>query len=564
MRVERFPAANVYDEKAKEIAVHLSAGEDVVVLCEGDPFFYGSFMYLFERLSSDFKCEIVPGISSLMASAAVLQRPLAARNDVLTITPAPLPDDILLERFNSGDAIAIIKIGQIGGVIQGLEGRCSKSDSSFSDVRIHMQNCFKGGEPVVAIMASGAIIRLLADVLVDKHSEPPVLAIAEDCSSVRDTTAKEVIDLIEKVLSENAIPKTLYSQRHGALLKLPGWFKKQRTWLMRVKAAAEGDFVIAFYNPVSKRRRTQLEYAKGVLLEHRPDNTPVILATNLGRAPDLITVRGLRLIENCPVCMYAGSLVPEEIVAAAPDGAEVTDTAPLNLDEIIEMIRVAEEQGKDVARLAVMATIGIRNCCCCFNFICAFNGNSGQCICCLFHWPNLCLFWCCNFSKRKITWFRTITLLCAFVGVLIVVRPGGGMSSGLLFALMGGCFYAAFLVSTRWLSSAFSSRSLLFSNIAMGTIIMTPWGISSIPEIDLEMTGLIIWSAAGSAFGNLAIVLSSSLVDGSRIAPLIYLQVVYATLFGILFFGDFPDEWTLIGLAVLVTSGFASFFAQKR
>lgn len=112
MRVERFPAASVYDEKALEIAAHLKAGEDVVVLCEGDPFFYGSFMYLFERLSGDYRCEIVPGISSLMASAAALQRPLAARNDVLTITPAPLPDEILLERFNSGDAIAIIKIGR--------------------------------------------------------------------------------------------------------------------------------------------------------------------------------------------------------------------------------------------------------------------------------------------------------------------------------------------------------------------------------------------------------------------------------------------------------------------
>ena len=68
-------------------------------------------------------------------------------------------------------------------------------------------------------------------------------------------------------------------------------------------------------------------------------------------APDLITVRGLKLIENCPVCMYAGSLVPEEIVAAAPDDAEVTDTAPLNLDEIIEMIRVAHKKGQDVARV---------------------------------------------------------------------------------------------------------------------------------------------------------------------------------------------------------------------
>lgn len=59
---------------------------------------------------------------------------------------------------------------------------------------------------------------------------------------------------------------------------------------MRVKAAAEGDFVIAFYNPVSKRRRTQLEHAKGVLLQHRPADTPVILATNLGRDGESVRV----------------------------------------------------------------------------------------------------------------------------------------------------------------------------------------------------------------------------------------------------------------------------------
>lgn len=68
-------------------------------------------------------------------------------------------------------------------------------------------------------------------------------------------------------------------------------------------------------------------------------------------APDLITVRGLKLIEACPVCLYAGSLVPEEIVKAAPEGAEVVDTAPLNLDEIIQMIADAHREGKDVARV---------------------------------------------------------------------------------------------------------------------------------------------------------------------------------------------------------------------
>jgi precorrin-4/cobalt-precorrin-4 C11-methyltransferase len=68
-------------------------------------------------------------------------------------------------------------------------------------------------------------------------------------------------------------------------------------------------------------------------------------------APDLITVRGLRLIERCPVCLYAGSLVPAEIVAVAPPGARVVDTAPLHLDEIVAEMARAHEGGLDVARV---------------------------------------------------------------------------------------------------------------------------------------------------------------------------------------------------------------------
>src|SRR6476646_1646878 len=68
-------------------------------------------------------------------------------------------------------------------------------------------------------------------------------------------------------------------------------------------------------------------------------------------APDLITVRGLRLIQSCPVCLYAGSLVPEEIVKAAPQDARVVDTAPLTLDEIIAEVEAAHAKGHDVARV---------------------------------------------------------------------------------------------------------------------------------------------------------------------------------------------------------------------
>src|SRR5271170_4483938 len=68
-------------------------------------------------------------------------------------------------------------------------------------------------------------------------------------------------------------------------------------------------------------------------------------------APDLITLRGLRLIEHCPVCLYAGSLVPVEILSAAPPGARLIDSAPLTLDEIIDHMARAHRDGLDIARL---------------------------------------------------------------------------------------------------------------------------------------------------------------------------------------------------------------------
>lgn len=68
-------------------------------------------------------------------------------------------------------------------------------------------------------------------------------------------------------------------------------------------------------------------------------------------APDLLTLRARDLIAACPVCLYAGSLVPEGVLAHCPPGARIVNTAPLSLDEIIAEIAAAHEAGKDVARL---------------------------------------------------------------------------------------------------------------------------------------------------------------------------------------------------------------------
>ncbi|WP_112320817.1 precorrin-2 C(20)-methyltransferase [Oceanibium sediminis] len=112
MRTERFPAQAVYDAAAARIAEQARAGQDVVVLCEGDPFFYGSFMYLFERLSGQVPVRVVPGVTSLTGCAAAAARPLCARNETLTVLPGPLEDDTLRHMLARGGAFAILKVGR--------------------------------------------------------------------------------------------------------------------------------------------------------------------------------------------------------------------------------------------------------------------------------------------------------------------------------------------------------------------------------------------------------------------------------------------------------------------
>ena len=112
MAVDRHPANFVYDRAARDLSAHLAAGRDVAVLCLGDPFFYGSFMYLFARLADAHKIVVVPGVTSLSAAAASLAMPLAARDDVLTVIPALLDDATIDARLAGADGAAIIKLGR--------------------------------------------------------------------------------------------------------------------------------------------------------------------------------------------------------------------------------------------------------------------------------------------------------------------------------------------------------------------------------------------------------------------------------------------------------------------
>lgn len=112
MQTDRFPTLSIYDEAAHALCTSLDAGDDVVVLCEGDPFFYGSFMYLHSRVSKHYRCVIVPGVSSVMAAGAASASPLASLSETFAVAPGPLPRERLEAMLAANENLVFIKVGR--------------------------------------------------------------------------------------------------------------------------------------------------------------------------------------------------------------------------------------------------------------------------------------------------------------------------------------------------------------------------------------------------------------------------------------------------------------------
>ena len=104
--------ADFYDESARKLAAHLEVGRDVVVLAEGDPLFYGSYMYMHDRLADRFETVVVPGVTSVSAASAAVASPLVRQTDVLIILPGTLPQHELARRLADTQGAVIMKLGR--------------------------------------------------------------------------------------------------------------------------------------------------------------------------------------------------------------------------------------------------------------------------------------------------------------------------------------------------------------------------------------------------------------------------------------------------------------------
>ncbi|PYE89723.1 precorrin-2 C(20)-methyltransferase [Phyllobacterium leguminum] len=112
--------SDFYAEISDALAAHLDAGRDVAVIAEGDPLFYGSFMYIHDRLAHVYETEVVPGVCSFLGAAAVLGAPVAYRNQTLTVISGVLEAQELKRRLADTEAAVIMKLGQNLAKVRGV------------------------------------------------------------------------------------------------------------------------------------------------------------------------------------------------------------------------------------------------------------------------------------------------------------------------------------------------------------------------------------------------------------------------------------------------------------
>lgn len=120
-----------YAEATARLHHHLTSGKDVVVLCEGDPSLYGSYLHLHQRLRGEFECAIVPGISSVSAAAAAASVPLVQHDEALTVLPGTLPEAELHARLAGTDAAAVLKLGRNFSKVRAAVEQAGMLDRAF-------------------------------------------------------------------------------------------------------------------------------------------------------------------------------------------------------------------------------------------------------------------------------------------------------------------------------------------------------------------------------------------------------------------------------------------------
>jgi precorrin-2 C20-methyltransferase / precorrin-3B C17-methyltransferase len=399
-----------YAAAAGRLTAHLAAGRDVVLLAEGDPLFYSSYMHMHKRIGGRFRTEIVPGVTSVSAASAALAMPLVEGDDVLTVLPGTLGADELSARLSGAGAAAVMKIGRsYPGVLAALkdagrleqayyverassgsrqvieraadvdpstvpymslviipgaeaagqpaaleasaepEGSAGRS-ATAGDGQVDVVGLGPGGrdwltpQAAAALAAADDIVgygpyvdrvplnprqrrhgsdnRVEAQraefaldlalrgrrVAVVSSGDPGVFAMASvvlEAAAADARFAAVPVAVVPGITAAQAVASLAGAPlgHDYVMLSLSDRLKPWDVIARRLRAAAEGDFAIAIYNPASRSRRQQLVDARDLLLSHRPPDTPVVIGRAVGTGEQSITVTTLGEFDPAEVDM---------------------------------------------------------------------------------------------------------------------------------------------------------------------------------------------------------------------------------------------------------------------
>lgn len=161
------------------------------------------------------------------------------------------------------------------------------------------------------------------------------------------------------------------------------------------------------------------------------------------------------------------------------------------------------------------------------------------------------------FLKEPVTPLRSMLICAGFAGVILVVRPGS-MEGGVLWAVIAGLFYGAFLTMSRALSHLGTPLSLTFTQLLIAGVLTLPLGLGHLPTPTRAIAALTCASALFSMLGNLLLLYAYRIAPATKLAPLVYFQLIAAVMLGWLLFANLPDISTWAGLTLIILAGLAS------
>jgi drug/metabolite transporter (DMT)-like permease len=170
------------------------------------------------------------------------------------------------------------------------------------------------------------------------------------------------------------------------------------------------------------------------------------------------------------------------------------------------------------------------------------------------------------FLKEKVEPARWVAILCGFAGVLIIIRPGSGIFTwAALLPIANATTFAIYQIVTRRLANMESAYTSIFYAGLVGTVLLSVV-LPDVWVLPQTWTHAVAFVLIGlfAAIGHLILIKAYVYASAARLAPFGYSQLIWVALIGFVVFGDFPDAWSLIGMAILIASGVYMATRQRR